>query len=211
MCIRDSNAGNDLWVSFMERSTAAGSGAFVSLDTAAAVPPTIVVNKDPAGVISLSVGGPAIFAGLTAGVGAVDFFVVHLTQWNGLGTTVQLYLNPGPVLGLPSAAVFVPSGAAYNLSRFYYRSDPNQYLDEIRVGTMLPDVALSTSAGPCYANCDGSVAAPCLNVNDFSCFLNRYASGDPWANCDGSTNPPVLNVNDFSCFLNLFAAGCPGC
>jgi hypothetical protein len=28
------------------------------------------------------------------------------------------------------------------------------------------------------------------------------------ANCDASTAAPVLNVNDFTCFLNKFAAGC---
>ncbi len=63
--------------------------------------------------------------------------------------------------------------------------------------------------GGCYANCDNSTAAPVLNVLDFSCFLNKFAAGDPAANCDGSTAAPVLNVNDFSCFLNKFAAGCP--
>ncbi|MBL9031790.1 MAG: FG-GAP repeat protein [Phycisphaerae bacterium] len=62
---------------------------------------------------------------------------------------------------------------------------------------------------PCYANCDASLASPSLNVNDFSCFMNRYAAGDPLANCDGSTAPPILNINDFTCFLNKFAAGCP--
>jgi hypothetical protein len=61
----------------------------------------------------------------------------------------------------------------------------------------------------CYANCDASTLPPVLNVNDFTCFLNRYAAADPYANCDGSTLSPVLNVNDFTCFLNKFAAGCP--
>ena len=61
----------------------------------------------------------------------------------------------------------------------------------------------------CYANCDGSTAAPVLNVNDFTCFLNKFAAGDPSANCDRSTVTPVLNVNDFTCFLNKFASGCP--
>ena len=61
----------------------------------------------------------------------------------------------------------------------------------------------------CYANCDGSSAIPLLNVNDFTCFLNRFAAGEAYANCDGSTAPPVLNVNDFTCFLNEYAAGCP--
>ena len=67
----------------------------------------------------------------------------------------------------------------------------------------------SAAAPPCYGNCDGSAVPPILNVADFSCFLNRYAAGDPYANCDGSTTPPILNVADFSCFLNAFAAGCP--
>ena len=61
----------------------------------------------------------------------------------------------------------------------------------------------------CYANCDGSVVPPLLNVNDFICFQQRFAAGDPYANCDGSTIPPVLNINDFICFQQTFAAGCP--
>ncbi len=64
------------------------------------------------------------------------------------------------------------------------------------------------SAPPCYANCDGSIAAPVLNVADFICFLNRFGASDPYANCDGSTAPPTLNVADFICFLNRYAAGC---
>jgi hypothetical protein len=69
-----------------------------------------------------------------------------------------------------------------------------------------------TVAGPaaaCYANCDGSSIPPVLNVLDFNCFLNRFATGASYANCDGSTVAPVLNVLDFNCFLNRFAAGCP--
>ena len=64
---------------------------------------------------------------------------------------------------------------------------------------------------PCYANCDASTAAPCLNVLDFNCFLNRFSAGDSSANCDASTTPPVLNVLDFNCFLNRFSAGCSNC
>jgi hypothetical protein len=61
----------------------------------------------------------------------------------------------------------------------------------------------------CYANCDNSSNPPILNTNDFQCFLNKFAAGDPYANCDGSSVPPILNVNDFQCFLNKFAVGCP--
>lgn len=75
------------------------------------------------------------------------------------------------------------------------------------------DLCFTLFAGPdsaaCYADCDNSPEGPVLNVNDFMCFLNRFAAGDPYANCDGSTVPPVLNVNDFVCFLSAFAAECP--
>ncbi|MBL9032620.1 MAG: immunoglobulin domain-containing protein [Phycisphaerae bacterium] len=69
-------------------------------------------------------------------------------------------------------------------------------------------VVTLTIGETCYPNCDGSTVAPILNVNDFTCFLNKFAANDTYANCDGSTTAPVLNVNDFTCFLNKFAAGC---
>jgi DNA-binding beta-propeller fold protein YncE len=81
--------------------------------------------------------------------------------------------------------------------------------DEIDGGSNPADAASLPAHGACWANCDGSTAAPALNVADFSCFLGRYASGDPYANCDGSTAAPVLNVSDFTCFLVKYAAGCP--
>ena len=61
----------------------------------------------------------------------------------------------------------------------------------------------------CYANCDHSDVYPALNVNDFVCFINKFAAGDPYANCDGSTTPPILNANDFQRFLTAFSQGCP--
>jgi hypothetical protein len=64
------------------------------------------------------------------------------------------------------------------------------------------------SAPACYANCDSSTIPPLLNVADFVCFLNAFASGESYANCDGSTIPPALNIADFLCYLNAFAAGC---
>jgi hypothetical protein len=60
----------------------------------------------------------------------------------------------------------------------------------------------------CQANCDGSTSPPVLNVADFTCFLQKFAAGDPYANCDSSTSAPVLNVADFTCFLAKFAGGC---
>jgi hypothetical protein len=70
----------------------------------------------------------------------------------------------------------------------------------------------------CYGNCDGSTTAPILNVEDFTCFINKFAEAQllthqqqltHYANCDASTTAPVLNVEDFTCFINRFASGCP--
>jgi uncharacterized membrane protein len=68
---------------------------------------------------------------------------------------------------------------------------------------------LGSGPASCYANCDASTAPPVLNVQDFTCFLQRYAAGESYANCDQSTASPVLNVQDFTCFLQQYAAGCP--
>jgi hypothetical protein len=73
------------------------------------------------------------------------------------------------------------------------------------VATLL--AAKGAGHAECYPNCD-SAGIPFLNVQDFSCFLTKFAAGDPYANCDHSTSPPVLNVADFTCFLQSFAAGC---
>jgi hypothetical protein len=71
---------------------------------------------------------------------------------------------------------------------------------------------------PCYANCDLSVTPPILTVDDFLCFIDRFADGHSlpyeqqvlhYANCDGSGAMPVLNVDDFICFISAFAQGCP--
>jgi hypothetical protein len=74
------------------------------------------------------------------------------------------------------------------------------------------------AAQTCYANCDNSTTDPILNVEDFICFVSKFADGQllpheeqitHYSNCDGSTTTPVLNVEDFLCFVAAFAAGCP--
>jgi hypothetical protein len=71
------------------------------------------------------------------------------------------------------------------------------------------DAALALPLTPCcLVNCDNSSGSPVLTANDFQCFLDRFAAGDPYASCDGTTAVPSLTPNDFQCFLNAFAAGC---
>jgi len=82
---------------------------------------------------------------------------------------------------------------------------------KVLVGGWMPgpvSLAEWTPHPQCYANCDWSSTAPLLNVNDYLCFLQKFAAGDVWANCDTSSASPVLNVNDFVCFMGRFAAGC---
>ncbi|MFG0284958.1 MAG: GC-type dockerin domain-anchored protein [Phycisphaerales bacterium JB039] len=55
----------------------------------------------------------------------------------------------------------------------------------------------------CLADCDQSGA---LDIFDFLCFQNLFATVDPAADCDGSG---TLDIFDFLCFQNAFAAGCP--
>jgi hypothetical protein len=53
---------------------------------------------------------------------------------------------------------------------------------KIRIGGFNSATGAGTftlSCAGCYANCDASTISPILNVNDFSCFLNRYAANDP--------------------------------
>ena len=80
----------------------------------------------------------AKLAGPSSGVGNVDFLLLHVSQFTG-SSTVDLFLNPTGPPGLPSATFTVP--LPFSLSQFYYRSDPLQQLDEIRVGTRPTDVS----------------------------------------------------------------------
>lgn len=81
--------------------------------------------------------------------------------------------------------------------------------DPVSVNALVALEISGVGVAPCYANCDSSTTPPALNVADFTCFLQKYASGDPYANCDASTQIPTLNVADFTCFLQQYATGCP--
>jgi hypothetical protein len=116
---------------------------------------------------------------------------------NAAGTIVDSFFQADTFGGQPAGPRTL-AGTGIRTLRWLDSSGGYAPLDNIRIH--------ATNA--CYANCDNSTAAPILNVNDFICFGNLFAAGDPRANCDGSTAAPVLNVNDFICFNNKFAAGC---
>jgi serine protease AprX len=111
------------------------------------------------------------------------------------------------------------AGQSVNLSfRFNTVNQLNNQYRGWHIGTVRVEATQVGCEDSCYANCDGSTTTPILNVEDFSCFINRFAEAQAlpheqqlthYANCDQSTTAPVLNVEDFSCFINKFAQGCP--
>jgi hypothetical protein len=156
-------------------------GRYIARPSAAIIPADIVVN-------------PGDYIGILGACG--DATVMHNSYANVSTFNTTIF---------GQATTLRPFGMQYNLV-----TNP---ADEVWTTTTVPiariQVYYSAPPSTCYANCDGSTTAPILNVADFSCFLSKFAAGDPYANCDGSTTPPVLNVADFSCFLGKFAAGCP--
>jgi hypothetical protein len=133
----------------------------------------------------------------TAGSDFDTVLSIHSSTLLSAGPTIACNDNVGGLLTYSRIQTTLLAGESY----FIRISGNNQ-----NGGAYTLNIAGCTA---CYANCDASTAVPILNVNDFTCFLNKYAAGDPYANCDGSTILPVLNVNDFVCFQTKFAAGCP--
>jgi trimeric autotransporter adhesin len=57
----------------------------------------------------------------------------------------------------------------------------------------------------CYADCDNSLTHPRLNVEDFSCFINKFAIDDPYADCNQDGQRTIA---DFACFIQRFNENC---
>lgn len=154
------------------------------------------------------VGSTAVLVAPADGPGVLSY------QWrrNGVGLVNGVSGNGSAYVGANTMALGI-SGVTWD--------DDAQY-DVLVVnacGSVTSRSVRLTVTGPiCYANCDGSAAAPVLNALDFQCFLNRFraaaagtatAEAAQYANCDGSTAAPALNALDFGCFLNRYRQGCP--
>jgi hypothetical protein len=164
-------------------------------------PPQVTITSPVDG--SIYVVGPDLSVQLRADITDAETPGQTSCQWQPIFHH-DTHTHPQPTIFTCASDITVPSGGCDEVYYWEFRltvTDP-QGLATTRSVYMYPDCS-------CYANCDGSSAAPKLNANDFQCFLNKFASGDEhYANCDGSTGNPVLNANDFQCFLNAFAIGC---
>jgi hypothetical protein len=145
-------------------------------------------------------GGPALYV-MGKFFEASGTPAVHIARWrNSSWSAVDGGLGPNNSEAFASAVCDVGS------------SEPQLFVGGSFLGAGgMPSAYLAHYVGCpiCKPNCDGSSTPPILNVNDYLCFLNSFAQGEPYANCDASTASPLLNVNDFLCFINSFAAGCP--
>src|SRR5262249_13473702 len=176
------------------------SGAFVSIDGAPGFPSTQII-KDPGGLWSVA-GLP--WNKLSAGVGSVDFFVLHLGQFNGLCSPFEVWLNPPAGLGPPDFVVCIPS--PYSLDRFYYRSDPQQELDEIRVGTNPGDVAAGQSP-PCPGDVNGDGM---VDLTDLAILLAHFGVPAGASHSDGDlTGDGSVSLDDLAIVLSRFGRPCP--
>jgi hypothetical protein len=142
----------------------------------------------------------------------------YWVEWSTRGSTTS-----GPFAPLVTVLNDIPLGDALIWRNAPYEPVVDTTFNAIRFPggqpSQLPFILEgSIGTGSCYANCDSSTVHPVLNVDDFTCFINRYAAAQSlppaqqvtdYANCDGSTVHPVLNVDDFTCFINRYAQGCP--
>jgi hypothetical protein len=137
---------------------------------------------------------------------APSFVVDDLCFVQSCPTLYDIYFgqtNPPPLVEADTPNVFFrPAQPMENTSLYYWRVVAKNCCGQ----TVGPLWRFTTQ---CYPNCDESTIPPVLNVQDFTCFLQRYAAGDTYANCDNGSVAPTLNVADFTCFLQRYAEGCP--
>ena len=193
-------AGNDRWVTSVQLKMRIGNGGLATFvgeailyanDGPAGQPGTRLWTSGPRNQLA-DAGADMTYQFSTGGVmlpptATLAYQISNRTNWQAPIGPAQY--NP-PTVGAPIPGVWERTGATWT-----------------SIAPAEPPWGIRLIA--CYPNCDGSTGAPALNVADFTCFLARFAAGEPYANCDGSTGVPALNVGDFTCYLSRFAAGCP--
>jgi len=70
-------------------------------------------------------------------------------------------------------------------------------------GSFYVGLAFAFESASCYPDCDGSTS---LDVFDFLCFQDAFATMAPYADCDNSS---TFDIFDFLCFQDEFITGCP--
>ena len=129
--------------------------------------------------------------------GSFDAFAGHTakniirwdgTTWEAFPNNIDRAWHSGIVDDARGRSMFIGSdGGSFNVGG----------------GTVHRNVLWTGCINQCYPDCDRSGG---LDINDFVCFIGKYAALDPYANC---TVDAVIDINDFACFVGKFAQGCP--
>ncbi len=151
-----------------------------------------------------NIGGDPLF---------VDILGPDLMPWTGDEDVAIDAMSPCIDAGDNTA---VPAGITVDLGGHpRYVDDPMMPNTGVPGGTGGADIIdmgafeFQAPAG-CYADCDPSTGVGVLDIFDFLCFGNRFATGEPYAcDCDLTTGAGVCDIFDFLCFGNAFSAGCP--
>ena len=91
------------------------------------------------------------------------------------------YTHFGPFAGNVGANILIDMGLGGGAIGFTPPLPNGSYTFWIQQLGAVTNYRMDFVVGPpdCYANCDSSTLSPVLNVNDFTCFLNKYAAGCP--------------------------------
>jgi len=134
---------------------------------------------------AITLVGPTSFTdiqGLTSAPGGALF-------GNGVGGSGTLYrLDPGT-----GATVVVATGIGTAIQSLEWASGTTAWGGRVSLFTVDLVTGAVSTVGTLGATAD---------------LRGMAAVRTCYPNCDNSTTPPILNVQDFGCFLNRFAAGC---
>ncbi len=198
----------DIWVSWLSQPGGGnavyalqgfGNGSQVLVDRGSAGPGVVSLYTQAAGASTPLVSGP-----VSGGAGTTDLYVLRIRKVAGL-QQVELWLNPTqcPPVATPLTYLVstLPAAGSLEMTEFYFRTDPGDWLDEIRIGESCGEVMAGGVV--CYPDCNASGS---LTIADFGCFQAKFATGDPYADCNGNA---TLTIADFGCFQSKFSLGCP--
>jgi hypothetical protein len=179
-------------------------------------PDAVLVRSGPLMVPALSYPGGAITPAVNDFGPAIPFTSAFTYVGGDLLVTIR---HSGNDTGTGRAMDAIStSGSGYNIVGQARSASSLTALTGSATFFTVLQLTVGAGTSSCYANCDGSTVEPILNVDDFTCFINEYATSqglphaqqvEAYANCDGSTVEPALNVDDFTCFINAYAMGCP--
>ncbi len=117
-------------------------------------------------VVPAAAGSPVVVSFWYQSSGSPQSFSVDLGPINLFSVTNDTTHGTWSEFSIP-----VVCPVANPVLKFTFRDDPAFiFLDDVRVCVGQPG---------CYANCDFSTTPPILNVQDFNCFLNKFAAGCP--------------------------------